>query len=251
MGKLTNKFSAIILAAGIGKRIENLTNKPKCLLKYKNKTILEQTISDLINLNISSVYIAVGFKKNLIKKKLIIFKNKIDIKYINVDNYNINGSSYSWKKIEKIWSQKKNNIIFLHADLVYDFKLLKNIIFSKKKNIIGVVKRKNYKIKTERFVVNIDDQENVKSILKKKKVEKNGLELACINKLSVRNQKLFFDFLEEYLFKYSKKHTWEIPLNILIKNKKIKFKINKPEYYFLHNINTKADYIELKLKQSA
>lgn len=231
----------------MGKRIENFTNKPKCLLTYKNKTFIENIIEDLIKLNIPKAYIAVGFKSHLIKSKINKYKNKINIKYIKIDNYNLNGSSYSWCKIESYWIKNKSNIIFIHADLVYEFELLKKIFFTNSQNIIGVVKKKMSNIRSKGFIVDVDNKNFVKSIsYKNKSKKKYGFELACINKINIENQKKIFNFFKFFFKKYSKRETWEIPLNILIKNKKLNFKINKPKKYFWNNVNTYADYKKIK-----
>ena len=45
----TKRISAVILVAGIGKRISEYTNKPKCLLKIKGESLLSRNIRFLKN----------------------------------------------------------------------------------------------------------------------------------------------------------------------------------------------------------
>ena len=65
-----HNFTPIILAAGFGSRINNVSNNPKCLLKVNKKAIIEYTLENLISRGINEVVIIVGYKKELVVKKL-------------------------------------------------------------------------------------------------------------------------------------------------------------------------------------
>ena len=61
---------SIILAAGKGSRLYPLTNnKPKCLVKYKNKSILSHQINILNQVKIKKIYLVSGYKSSQIKIK--------------------------------------------------------------------------------------------------------------------------------------------------------------------------------------
>ena len=75
-------MKALILAAGIGKRLK--TNTPKILLKIGNKNLLQRHLQNLLSLGIRNIGIVIGYKssqlKNFIKKidkkkNIKIFKN--------------------------------------------------------------------------------------------------------------------------------------------------------------------------------
>ena len=74
------KISTImILAAGLGKRMESYTsNIPKPLIKIKNETLIEIIIKKIIFNNFEKVVINLFYLKDKIKKKLIS-KYKIKI----------------------------------------------------------------------------------------------------------------------------------------------------------------------------
>ena len=67
-------MKALILAAGIGKRLK--TNMPKILLKIGNKNLLERHLENLLSLGIRNIGIVIGYKSN----QLTNFIKKIDIK---------------------------------------------------------------------------------------------------------------------------------------------------------------------------
>ena len=63
-------MKAIILAAGKGRRLKNIFQKPKCLITLPNKeTILERICRILIKNNIKEIIVVTGYKSELIKKK--------------------------------------------------------------------------------------------------------------------------------------------------------------------------------------
>ena len=63
--------TAIILAAGKGRRMLPLTKKkPKALIKIKNKTLIERKINSLKKINIKKIHVTVGHKSFLLSKYL-------------------------------------------------------------------------------------------------------------------------------------------------------------------------------------
>ena len=57
-------MNLLILAAGKGNRIYDKINTHKCLLKVKNKTLIEKIIDDAKEKNLfNKIYVVVGFKK--------------------------------------------------------------------------------------------------------------------------------------------------------------------------------------------
>jgi len=62
-------MQAIILAAGMGKRLRELTNDAtKCMVKVNGITMIERMLSQLDKLNLSRVVLVVGYEaEKLIK----------------------------------------------------------------------------------------------------------------------------------------------------------------------------------------
>ena len=60
-------MKAVILAAGVGRRLQALTqNLPKCLIPIGGKTLLSRYLNNLEQVGISQVSIVVGYKEELI-----------------------------------------------------------------------------------------------------------------------------------------------------------------------------------------
>ena len=61
----------IIVAAGQGKRLRPLTdNKPKCMVEYHNKPIIDYILDVANECNIRDVAIVNGYKKQVLEKYL-------------------------------------------------------------------------------------------------------------------------------------------------------------------------------------
>ncbi len=147
---------AIILASGIGKRLMPLTKEtPKCLIDLGGVTILERIIESLRENKVNDIIITTGHLEEKIKD---FMKNKypeIDITYVKNPLYDKTDYIYSlWLAKEH---SKDNDIILLHGDLVYDFKLMENIVKENKSSVLikekGDSPKKDFKARIENGLV--------------------------------------------------------------------------------------------------
>ena len=73
-------MKVIILAAGMGSRLRPLTNnRPKCMLKLSNQTLIERQIKIFHSCNINDITIVTGYKSELIDIP--------DVEYVKNENY--------------------------------------------------------------------------------------------------------------------------------------------------------------------
>lgn len=248
MGKVNsvNKYSYVILSAGVGSRLGKLgTITPKCLIQINKKNIIQNILELLIKIGVKEVFIGLGFKAEKIKKKLRNFK-KIKIKYYKIHNFKKNGSVYTLYKFKRLWTKKKQDVIMLHSDIIFDEKFLLNIIESKKKNIVGVKKTSKNLIKKKGFAVNISKKFELNEINHNFNIKKPYGEIICINKFSSK----FFSNLLNYLkiqFMLGRNiETWEWLLSDFIKMRREKVHILKNQVYRWINMNTFSDYLKAK-----
>ena len=73
-------MKAIILAAGIGSRMKPLTNdKPKCMVKLLDETLVERQIKIFHSCDINDITIVTGYKSEVIDVP--------NVNYVNNANY--------------------------------------------------------------------------------------------------------------------------------------------------------------------
>tara|TARA_Y100001936_G_scaffold20267_1_gene17363 strand:+ start:26087 stop:26875 length:789 start_codon:yes stop_codon:yes gene_type:complete len=154
--------NVIILAAGFGSRLLPLTkDKPKSLIEFDGKTLLERNIEIFKKHGINDITIVTGYKK-----EKIIFK---DINYIENENFEHNSTLLSlFYAIKEI----KNSTIVTYSDIIFEEKILEELLMTK--NDISVVvdaKWKDYwKLRTDETINDatetaiFDNEKNVTSI---------------------------------------------------------------------------------------
>ena len=145
-----NTSKAIILAAGRGTRIKKLcSNKPKCLLKnpLDQNSILIRQINILKKHKINDIVIISGYKSHLIKKEVSKFKG-VKVKYYPKYKLTNNLNTLLYFKKEII-----SNFVCLFSDVIFDEKILSNLL-KKKKDVVAVVDTKKVLKNTMRVKIN-------------------------------------------------------------------------------------------------
>tara|TARA_Y100000816_G_C26042938_1_gene546349 strand:- start:402 stop:1124 length:723 start_codon:yes stop_codon:yes gene_type:complete len=124
-------MKAVILAAGMGKRISNLTNGlPKSLLPLNDSSIIGYTLDILFKNDIKDLHVVTGYKSDLIKD-YVLNNWKGDVAFTNNPIYEKSNVLYSlYLSMPSIID---DDIIFIHADTIFSAKILRNLI-NKKNN---------------------------------------------------------------------------------------------------------------------
>ena len=105
----------IIIAAGMGKRMQNFTkSKPKCLLSIGKKTILQWTVEGLKAAGCNDIFVITGHKGNEI--------SKLGYKTIENKDYKTNNILHSLFKAKNLFDQE---LIVVYSDIYVEKKYLK------------------------------------------------------------------------------------------------------------------------------
>ena len=239
-------YSIVLLSAGIGRRLGKLGKKqPKCMLKIKNKTLIEILINDLKRRNARNISIIVGYKSKILINFLKKMKG-IKINFIKINHYKKNGHSYSWFQYKHQWLKEKKPMMLIHTDIYFDPIYLDNILKSNKPNIIGVKCKQNHNFKRRSLVVEIDKKNKIKKINYLNKIVKPHGEIIGINKFSTKTTRNIFNFMDTFFNRKNKFLLWEILINQYIKKTKDSLFILKNQNYPWININTIKDYLTAK-----
>jgi choline kinase len=128
-------MTALILAAGYGSRIAEVTTDPKSLIKINGKALMDWHFDALKSVGIHNVVIVTGYKREMLENYLLKFKSDFDLHFAINDDYKIKGNTYSFLYgLEKT----KGDFLLFDADLIYDPKILKAFVEDKSKNQILV-----------------------------------------------------------------------------------------------------------------
>lgn len=160
---------AIILAAGVGKRLGELTRSiPKCLLPIESEsgnTLLDLSIKFLLDNDISEIIIVTGFGAEVLKTHINHrWKNKASFKYIFNEYYKEYNNIYSACLAKNIWDDET---LLLNSDIVYHPLILKNLIQeiqSKQKSFLVIDDKKQ--LTPESMKVKVNSKGEIKQINK-------------------------------------------------------------------------------------
>ena len=112
-------MQAIILAAGMGKRLKDLTqNNTKCMVKVNGVTLIDRMLHQIEEQHLSRIVIVVGFEG----QKLIDYIATLDIQtpivYVNNPIYDKTNNIYSLA-LAKDWLCKEDTLLF-ESDLIFE-----------------------------------------------------------------------------------------------------------------------------------
>ncbi|MGH2575120.1 MAG: sugar phosphate nucleotidyltransferase [Ignavibacteria bacterium] len=179
-------MQAIILAAGLSKRLRPLTDSmPKCLLKVGNNTILERTIDNILKNGIKEFIMVTGYRENMIKDFIAQKYPDISIKYLTNSDYENNNNSYS------LWMTKnyvKGDSVLLDSDILFDYRIISKLLKSGFDNCLAVDTA--HKLGEEEIKVIIDSANKIQHIGKEIKPSESFGESIGIERFS-------FDFFRE------------------------------------------------------
>ena len=135
-------MQAIILAAGMGKRLGKYTkNATKCMVPVNNKTLIEYAVETLVANNIKKLTIVVGYKSEVLKKFLsdkfnTDNLNGMAIEYIENPVYASTNNIYSLYLAKEVMMQ--DDTILLESDLIFKPEIISSLIQNPEKNIAVV-----------------------------------------------------------------------------------------------------------------
>jgi len=126
-------MKAIILAAGVGNRLGNLSeNKPKSLLEFDGKSLLKRHIEILMANQINEISIVTGYQSEMIMSHLE--GSEASITYIYNERYT-EGSIISLGCAQEILFSEAEFIV-MDADVLYDQEMIHRLVNTKINNCL-------------------------------------------------------------------------------------------------------------------
>ncbi len=209
-------MQALILAAGLGKRLGNLTkDKPKCMVDINGKTLIEYAVENLIKNKINDFVVVVGHEKS---KLISLLNNKYpDKNFIFVENpvYYKTNNIYSLYLARNFLIEK--DTILLESDIIFEEEILKKLTNDKRKNLAVVDK---YQPWMDGTVVKLDNKDNITAVIPKEFFDyeeiENYYKTVNIYKFSKEFSKNFYvPFLEAYVKAFGKNEYYEQVVRII------------------------------------
>ena len=156
-------MQAIILAAGMGKRLGEYTqNNTKCMVEVNGVKLIDRVFKQLATLPISRVVMVIGYEGEKLRNYLGDEKEGLRIDYVENSVYNKTNNIYSlWLAKEQL---QEDDTLLIESDLIFDDQMLPLICNHPEPNLALVAK---YEPWMDGTMVLIDDDRNIINFVSK------------------------------------------------------------------------------------
>ena len=156
-------MQAIILAAGMGKRLGEYTkNNTKCMVPVNGIPLIDRMLRQLANLAINRVVIVIGYQGQNVKDHVGKDYHGLKIEYINNPIYDKTNNIYSLALAKEYLQQ--DDTLLIESDLILDDKLFHLLLDNSQPNIALVAKYESWMDGT---MVRIDEDNNIVNFVPK------------------------------------------------------------------------------------
>ena len=136
-------MQAIILAAGMGKRLKELTrNNTKCMVKVNGVTLIDRMLHQIENHHLSKIIIVVGYERQKLIDYITTLGIKTPIIYINNPIYDKTNNIYSLA-LAKEWLCREDTLLF-ESDLIFEDEVLEALLSDPRETLALVDKYESW-----------------------------------------------------------------------------------------------------------
>ena len=210
-------MQAIILAAGMGKRLKELTqDTTKCMVKVNGVTLIDRMLRQLEALHLSRIAIVIGYQG----QKLIDYIHTLNVK--TPINYVENPIYFRTNNIYSLYLAKdfllREDTLLLESDLIVEDKVLKLLVDEPHPSLALVAKFESWMDGT---AVTLDEDNNIMQFIEKKHYcydeIKNYFKTVNIYKFSENfSQTQYVPFLEAYCKALGNNEYYEQVLKVIV-----------------------------------
>ena len=151
-------MQAIILAAGMGRRLGDLTRgHTKCMVEVNGQTLIDRAIHQLSKLNLTRLVLVVGYKGKELKEYIgNRYDDILKIEYIENPIYDRTNNIYSLALAKDILCE--DDSLLLESDLIFEDSMLEMLVNHPDPNLALVAK---YETWMDGTMVRIDSERNI------------------------------------------------------------------------------------------
>lgn len=165
-------MQAIILAAGMGKRLKDLTqNNTKCMVKVNGVTLIDRMLHQIEKQSLSRIVIVVGYEG----QKLIDYIATLDIQtpivYVNNPIYDKTNNIYSLA-LAKDWLCKEDTLLF-ESDLIFEDAVIDALVKDPRETLALVDKYESWMDGT---CVKLSEDDDIEAFVPGKKFKFNEID---------------------------------------------------------------------------
>jgi histidinol-phosphate/aromatic aminotransferase/cobyric acid decarboxylase-like protein len=209
-------MQAIILAAGLGRRLKPLTEHvTKCMVKVNGVTLIERMLASLDALGVSRVVLVTGHRADALRAFVASLPVTAPIEYVHNDVYAGTNNIYSLYLARRYLME--DDTLLLESDLIFDEKILRRLTEHPYPNLVMVAKFESWMDGT---VVQLDENDGIRAFLDKREFVFEDIptyyKTVNIYKFSKSfSTTHYVPFLEAYSKALGNKHYYEQVLKVI------------------------------------
>ncbi|MCR4877529.1 MAG: aminotransferase class I/II-fold pyridoxal phosphate-dependent enzyme [Clostridiales bacterium] len=209
-------MQAIILAAGMGKRLKELTrNNTKCMVRVNGKTLIERLLGQLESRGLSRIVIVIGYEGKKLKDYVGTLGIRTPVVFIENPVYDRTNNIYSLA-LAKSWLTEEDTLLF-ESDLLFEDSVLDELI-SDPRDTLALVDR--YESWMDGTCVRLTEDDRIEEFISGKKLvyahQNEYFKTVNIYKFSRHfSQTYYVPFLEAYQSALGENEYYEQVLRVI------------------------------------
>lgn len=209
-------MQAIILAAGMGKRLGELTKgHTKCMIEVGGETLISRLLHQLDLYKLSRVVMVIGYKAHELKEYLQTLDIQTPIEFVENTVYDKTNNIYSLY-MAKDWLQKEDTLLF-ESDIIMENAVISKLIEDPYPNLALVDKYENWMDGT---VVTLDEENRIRRFIPNSQFRYEEIpsyyKTVNVYKFSQEFSKnMYIPFLEAYCKALGKNEYYEQVLRVI------------------------------------
>ena len=209
-------MQAIILAAGMGKRLKKLTkNNTKCMVRVNGVTLIERMLGQLDDLGLERIVLVVGYKGKELREFVATLPAQTPIEFVENPVYDQTNNIYSLYLARNFLQQ--SDTLLLESDLIFDDGILRELLEDRRPSLALVDKYEGWMDGT---VVTLGEQDQILDFIPGKKMnfaqKAEYYKTVNIYKFSQHfSQHFYVPFLEAYCEALGRNEYYEQVLRVI------------------------------------
>jgi len=218
-------MQAIIPAAGMGKRLKELTaDITKCMLKVNGVTLIERMLSQLDLLGLSRIVLIVGYESAKLKAFVGTLEVKTPLVYVENPIYDVTNNIYSLYLAREFL--REQNTLLIESDLIFDDLVLQDLVDDPRPSLALVARFESW---MDGSVVTLRDDDRIADFLSKEQFEFQDIKSYYKTVNMYKFSQVFLDshyvpFLEAYCHALGRNEYYEQVLKVITKLDKSELK---------------------------
>ncbi|MCR4909486.1 MAG: NTP transferase domain-containing protein, partial [Lachnospiraceae bacterium] len=158
-------MQAIILAAGMGKRLKELTqNNTKCMVKVNGVSLIDRMLHQIERYRLKRIVIVIGYERQKLKDYIATLSIETPIIYVENPVYDTTNNIYSLA-LAKDYLCEDDTLLF-ESDLIFEDSILEDLIADPRETLALVDKYESWMDGT---CVKINDEDGIDAFVPGKK----------------------------------------------------------------------------------